>query len=101
MSPKQGLKTGLLISGALVLLILAGVIAFGVSSYDGYCISFEPPKRPCSILEFLFPYILLLIVFSILGRPILAIIFLLVIVTPPIIGYIVGRMRAGSETGLV
>jgi hypothetical protein len=99
MSPKQGLKNGLLISGALILLILAVVIAYGVISYDGYCISFEPPKRPCGIFEFLFPYILLLIVFSLIGKPILAIIFLFIVLTPPIIGYIVGRRRSGAEQG--
>jgi hypothetical protein len=96
MSPKQGMKIGLLISGALALLILAGLIVFGVSSYDGYCISFEPPKRPCGILEFLIPYLLLLVVFSVIGKPILAIIFFFVIVTPPLIGYIVGRRNAGT-----
>jgi hypothetical protein len=99
MLPKQGLKRGLLISGALALLILAGVIAVGGSSYDGYCISFEPPKRPCGIFEFLVPYILLLIVFSIIGKPILAITFFFIIVAPPIIGYLVGRRNAGSEPG--
>ena len=99
MSQKQGLKNGLIISGALVLLILAGVTAYGVISYDGYCISFEPPKRPCGLLEFLLPYILLFIVFSLIGKPILAIIFLIIILTPPIIGYIVGRRRSGAEAG--
>jgi hypothetical protein len=97
MSPKKGLRVGLLISGVLVLLILAGIIMTGVRSYDGYCISFEPPKRPCGILEFLFPYLLLLIVFSVIGKPVLAIIFLIIVVTPPIIGYVFGRRKTSTE----
>jgi len=97
MTPKKGLKVGLLISGILALLILIGILIVGLSLYDGYCISFEPPKRPCSILEFLFPYLLLLIVFSIIGKPVLAIIVVFIVVVPPVIGYIIGRRKSGPE----
>ena len=96
MTPKKGLKVGLLISGILALLIFAGILIVGIRSYDGHCISFEPPKRPCSILEFLFPYLLLLVVFSIIGKPVLAIIALIIVVAPPAIGYLVGKRKSST-----
>jgi hypothetical protein len=98
MSPNRGLKIGLIASGALALVVLAGVIVVGIQSYDGYCVSFEPPKRPCGLLQFLIPYLLLLIVFSLFGKPILAIIFLLMIAAPPFVGYWIGRTRARSPS---
>jgi hypothetical protein len=98
MSPKRGLKIGLIASGALALMILAGVIIVGIQSYDGYCVSFEPPKRPCGLLHFLMPYLLFLIVFSVIGRPVLAIMFLLIVAALPIAGYLLGRRRSGSSS---
>lgn len=97
MTPKKGFKSGLLVSGALFLLILAGILAIGISSYEGHCISFEPPERPCNLLEFLIPYVLLLVVFSIVGKPILLIIALIIVLLPPIIGYLIGRRKSSAK----
>jgi hypothetical protein len=97
MTPKRGLKRGLLVSGILLILILVGVLWFGVSSYDGYCISFEPPRRPCNLLEYLFPYTLLLIVFSAIGKPMICLSVFVVLLAFPIIGYVVGKRRFNRE----
>jgi hypothetical protein len=97
MTPKKGFKVGLLVSGILALLILVGILIVGLSSYEGHCISFEPPERPCNILEFLVPYLLLLIVYSIIGRPILAVSVFVIILTPPVIGYLIGKTKSRAE----
>jgi hypothetical protein len=94
MSSKQGFKVGVLISGILALIIISGILIAGIRSYDGYCVSFEPPKRPCGILEFLLPYLLLWIVFSVIGRPILAIGFFFIVVAPPMLGYMICRSKS-------
>jgi hypothetical protein len=99
MSSKQGFKVGVLISGILALMIISGILIAGVRSYDGYCVSFEPPKRPCGILEFLLPYLLLWIVFSVIGRPILAIGFFIIVVAPPMLGYMICRRKSKSTSG--
>ena len=100
MTPKRGLKRGLLISGILLILILIGVLWVGISSYDGYCISFEPPKEPCSLLEYLLPYTLLLIVFSAIGKPMICLSVFVVLLAFPIIGYVVGKRRSMREHSL-
>ena len=94
MTPKNGFRTGLLVSGILALLILVGILVVGLSSYEGHCISFEPPERPCTILEFLPPYLLLLIVYSIVGRPIWGVIVFVIIISPPVIGYLIGKRKS-------
>lgn len=43
------------------------------------------------------PYVLLLVVFSIVGKPILLIIALILLLAPPIIGYLIGRRKSKAE----
>jgi hypothetical protein len=93
MTRKQGLKTGLVVSGILLGLIFLGILIYGLTSYEGYCISFEPPKRECNILEFIFPYLLLLAVYSVFGKPVLALILVLIILIPPMVGYLLGKRK--------
>jgi hypothetical protein len=98
MSPKRSLKIGFVVSGVLALLILAGFIVVGILAYDGHCVSFEPPKRPCGFFQFLIPYLLILIVFSAIGKPILAFGLLLTLAAPPIAGYLMDRRRSRSAS---
>jgi len=98
MTPKKGFTIGLFVSGILVFLILVGILIVGLSSYEGHCISFEPPERPCNVIEFLIPYLLLLIVYSIIEKPILFLILLILILMPPVIGYLIGKRK--SSVGL-
>lgn len=98
MAPKQGIKSGLLISGILLGLILLGIVIYGVISYDGYCISFEPPKRECTLFEFLLPYLLLLVVYSLVGKPVLTLILISIIFIPPVIGYLQGKRKSNDRS---
>jgi len=98
MTPKKGLKYGMLVSGCLFFVILIGVLVVGIISYDGHCISFEPPVRPCNLLEFLLPYTLLLIVFSMIGKPILFFALLAILFAFPVIGYVIGKRKSDLET---
>ena len=97
MTPKNGLKVGLVISFALTLVILLGIVIVGLSSYDGYCISFEPPARPCDILEYIFPYLVLRVFFSIVIWPIKSSFIYIIILSPPIIGYLLGKRNSIPE----
>jgi len=97
MASSKAFKVGLLISGSLIMIILVGTLVVGISSYEGHCISFEPPERPCTLLEFLFPYLLLWIVFSIVEKPILTFLVLDFILAPTIIGYLLGRKESQGE----
>lgn len=97
MTPKKGFRVGLIGSGILVLLILVGILIFGLSSYDGHCISFEPPERPCTFLEFLPAYLFLLILYSMIGKPVLALNVILILLVPPVIGYLIGKGKSRAE----
>jgi len=91
MNLKKEYKTGCLISGILILLLVIGILIVGVRAYEGHCLAFEPPERPCSLLQFLYPYLVLLVVYSIIGRPILAILVFLIILAPALIGFLLSR----------
>ena len=97
MTPKKGFKSGLIVSGILLLLFLLGILIVGIVSYEGHCISFEPPERECTIFEFLYPYLLLLVVYSVVGKPILALIFFSILLTPPVIGYYLGNRKSKAD----
>jgi hypothetical protein len=97
METKRGFKNGLLVSGFLVFLLLAGILFVGLQAYEGHCLSFEPPERPCSLLEFLYPYLLLLILYSIMGRPIISICIFVIILAPPLIGRLLGKRSSKPE----
>jgi len=97
MTPRKGFRVGLLISGTLVFLILMVAVYIGLSSYDGYCIYFEPPKRPCTMWEFLLPYLFLLILYWIFGKPIWTIIIFILLLAPPLIGFFLGRKKTKAE----
>jgi hypothetical protein len=75
----------------IICLLLAVAIAIGVASFDGTCISFEPPTRSCTLLQFLIPYLLLLLVYWIVGRPMLALVIGLIILIAPLVGWFVSR----------
>ena len=94
MSPKKGLRTGILLSGVVVFSILAVVLVGGIRAYDGNCLSFEPPNRPCGLLEFLVPYTLLVAGFSAFDKPFLSLGLILLIVGAPLVGFIVGKRRS-------
>jgi hypothetical protein len=91
MTPRRGFEIGVLASASLLSLGVVIALAIGASAYDGHCISFEPPKEPCTLLQYLVPYMLLLAVYSIAGRPIWSILALLVLLALPAVGYLVGR----------
>jgi hypothetical protein len=93
MTTRKGLKYGMIASGCLLFVILMGVLIVGIRSYDGHCISFEPPVRPCNLLEYLLPYTLLLIVFSIVGKPILFFSIMAILLAFPFIGYLIGKRK--------
>jgi len=97
MTPKKGLKFGMIASGCLFFVILMGALVVGIRSYDGHCISFEPPVRPCNILEYLLPYTLLLIVYSMIGKPILFFTLLAILLAFPLIGYLIGKRKFDLE----
>lgn len=95
----SGLKTGVKALLALLLLTVAGVAAVGVRSYDGHCISFEPPKRPCSLIEFLIPYTLTLAMFSLIGKPIRFLSLTLILLAPLLIGYLFSSRSGNAAVG--
>ncbi len=97
MTPKKGFRSGLIVSGIFLLLFFLGILIVGIISYDGYCISFEPPQRECNIFEFLYPYLLLLVVYSVVGRPILALIFFSILLPPPVIGFSLGYRKSKAD----
>lgn len=90
-SAKSGFRTGAAASLLLVLLLVGVAVFIGADAYEGHCISFEPPQQPCSLVEYLLPYLLFLIVYSTLGRPDLALAFLLVLLVLPLGGFFLGR----------
>jgi hypothetical protein len=92
------LKVGMFISLGILLLTLLVVLWVGVRSYDGHCMSFEPPRRPCTLLQFLIPYVLVLVLFSAVGKPMLTLVVLVAVIVPPIGGYLVDRRRLNSTT---
>ena len=98
MTAKKGLKSGLIVSGIFLDLIFLGILIYGLTAYDGHCISFEPPERTCTVLEFLLPYLLFLVVYSLVGKPILAVILFLIIFVPPLVGCLQDKRK--SKTNL-
>jgi len=97
MTPKKGFKVGLLVSCVLALLVILGILIFGLISYEGYCISFEPPERQCTFSEFLPGYLFLIILYSIIGKPVFALVFALIIFSPSIIGYLIVNRKSRAE----
>jgi hypothetical protein len=97
-TPKNGFRTGMRASVFLLLLIFVGILLVGITSYDGHCISFEPPQRECNIFEFLFPYVLIFIVFSVISKPMLFLIILITLIALPIVGYMIGKKNIVSNS---
>jgi ABC-type dipeptide/oligopeptide/nickel transport system permease subunit len=97
MYARKGLRSGLKISGAIIILILIVAVYIGLSSYDGYCISWEPPRRPCTLGEYFPAYIFLMIMFWIFGRPIWTILVFILLLAPPLTGYILGRKAKSNQ----
>jgi len=97
MNFRKSLKVGLIVSGILILLLFSGILIFGLISYEGYCISFEPPERQCTFFEFLPAYLFLVILYSIIGKPVFALVFVIIILTPSIIGYLIGKRKSRAE----
>ncbi len=97
MKSGKGFKIGLIVSAILILLILGGSLTIGLRSYDGIFIPFEPPQQIYTFLEFVPPYLLLLIVYSIFGKLVLALLVFLIILSPSVIGYLAGEGKSGIE----
>jgi hypothetical protein len=96
----RGINIGLIISAVIIILVLAIVIviAIGVESFNGTCISFEPPARSCTLLEFLIPYLLLLLVYWVVEKPVLTLLIAVLVLAAPLAGWIVSRDRSKGAT---
>jgi hypothetical protein len=94
----RGLIIGLIISAVIIILVLAVAIAIGVGSFNGTCISFEPPARSCTLLEFLISYLLLLLVYWVLEKPVLTLLVVVLVLAAPFAGWIVSRGRSKGST---
>jgi hypothetical protein len=97
MDPRKGFRSGLLTSGSIILLILMVFVYIGLSSYDGYCISWDPPRRPCTLGEYFPAYLFLMIMFWIFGRPVWTILIFILLLIPPLTGYILGRKAKSNQ----
>ena len=93
MIARKGLRLGLLASCLLFLGILAIPLVLGITSYDGYCVSFEPPKRPCTFLEYLGPTFILTLLYLAFGRPLLSLFLVVALLALPLVGYFVDKRR--------
>jgi hypothetical protein len=93
MTPHKGLKRGLLGSAIVIALILVAFLVVSIASYDGHCVSFEPPKRPCSLIAYLYPSFILFVFYTAIGRPFLFLSVLLVVLILPLVGFLVDKRR--------
>ena len=91
MNSRKGLKLGLLASAFLFLVILAIPLFSSITAYDGYCVSFEPPKRQCTMMEYLVPAFILSLMFLAFGKPLLSIPIVISILALPLLGYLIGK----------
>jgi hypothetical protein len=98
MADRNRARLGFLISIFLFLCLLAAITLVGISGYEGNCISFEPPPEPCTLLEYLLPYLLLLVVFWIFGKPLLSLAILALILAPGITGWMLEKRRPDKES---
>jgi hypothetical protein len=83
----------------MVVIILAIPLSVSIASYEGNCVSFEPPTRPCALSEYLGSAFLLTLVYFAFGRPLLCIGLVVLILLLPLVGFLVGR-RDGQPTTL-
>lgn len=88
---KIGFRYGLLASACLLGLVLLAALVVAFQSYDGRCISFEPPPTDCTLLEYLPGYAFLLLIYWAFGRPLLSIACLALLLLLPLGGYLLGR----------
>jgi hypothetical protein len=98
MADRKWARLGVLISGVLFFCLLMVVVLVGITSYQGYCISFEPPPESCTLMEFLLPYLFLLIVFWLFGKPVLSLAILAFILAPSIIGWLLEKRHPEKES---
>lgn len=99
MSARRGLLFGCIGSLGLVVVVFAIVLSSEAWSYQGHCISFEPPARECSIVQYLFLLVILSIVFPLpFVYRLLSWSIWLIVLLLPILGYEIGK-RSESKAG--
>jgi hypothetical protein len=91
MTSKKGFKIGLLISFVLLMVILLGFLIAGFRSYDGVCISVEPPEHPCTFIEYIIPYLMMRLFFPIIIWPIGSYLVAGLLLLLPFLGYLIGE----------
>ena len=97
MNARKGLRLGLLASCLLFLAILAIPLTICITSYDGHCVSFEPPKRPCTFLEYLGTAFILNLVYLAFGRPVLYVFLVAGMLALPLVGHIVDKRKHARQ----
>ena len=91
MSAKRGFALGCIGSLLLVTVIVSIILILNSASYQGECISFEPPAGDCSLFEYLLQVLVLVLISSPFTHTFLFFSLLAVILMLPILGIGIGR----------
>jgi hypothetical protein len=90
MKARKGFAVGCISSVLIVIAIVLIILISNAGSYDGECISFEPPARKCSFGEYIRQVGLLILIFSPFTDTFLFCSISLVLLFLPILGWRIG-----------
>jgi hypothetical protein len=89
---------GLLASAMILMLVFAGIALVASTSFEGECISFEPPSQSCSLGRYLVQAVVLTVLAAPWTHTSLFILAVAILVGLPIAGLVVGIFRARTAT---
>ena len=91
MKARKGFTFGCLSSVLVAVAIVSIILISNAGSYEGECISFEPPARKCSFGEYLQQVVLLILIFSPFTDTFLFCSISLLLIILPILGWRIGK----------
>lgn len=91
MKARKGFTFGCISSVLVAVAIVSIILITYAGSYEGECISFEPPAGKCSIGEYLLQVVLIILIFSPFTDTYLFCSISLVLLFLPILGWRIGK----------